>query len=379
MKKILFFSPYFYPYTSGTTTYPLKLFIYLSNHGFKITILTFKHDPHLTDKEKFKKLKIIRMDYLFKISKGFISPQSIFYFLKEAKKTDLVILNQPNFEGLPLAILSKIFKKKIISLFHCQVFLGSGIFKKLVNAVLNFSVFIQLFLSNIIIGHTKDYLDSIFIGKIFKRKILFTLPPIEKYPVDKKFLKQIKEKQNHLIGYSGRISREKGIQYLVKVAEKLKKKKLKIKLVFAGPFGKDVVGEEKYFLKIKALLKKKGIPYSLLGNLPSKKLGAFYKAIDLLVLPSINQTEAFGMVQPEAMLLGTPVIASNIPGVRIPIKLTKMGIAVKPKNENQLAKAIEQILRNKDRYTNPSFIKKAQKIFDIKKTYQFYNQLISKL
>ena len=51
-------------------------------------------------------------------------------------------------------------------------------------------------------------------------------------------------------------------------------------------------------------------------------MSSFYKSIDLLVLPSINQTEAFGMVQAEA-IAGTPVIAGNLPGVRIPIKLTK--------------------------------------------------------
>ena len=60
MKKILFFSPYFYPYTSGITTYPLSLFTYLADQGFAVTVLTFKHDRKLVDQEEFKKIKIIR-------------------------------------------------------------------------------------------------------------------------------------------------------------------------------------------------------------------------------------------------------------------------------------------------------------------------------
>ena len=108
------------------------------------------------------------------------------------------------------------------------------------------------------------------------------------------------------------------------------------------------------------------IKHTFLGNLTSKQLSAFYKSIDLLVLPSINQTEAFGMVQAEAMIAGTPVIASNLPGVRIPIKLTKMGIIVEPKNIDQLSKAIKDILENKNKYTNARLVRNAKEIFDIK-------------
>jgi glycosyltransferase involved in cell wall biosynthesis len=113
-----------------------------------------------------------------------------------------------------------------------------------------------------------------------------------------------------------------------------------------------------------------------LGNLSEKRLGAFYKAIDVLVLPSINSTEAFGMVQAEAMLLGTPVVATNLPGVKIPISLTKMGIIVEPKNEKQLAEAISEILKNRKKYTNKNLIKNAEKIFNIKNVYQFYDNLV---
>ena len=82
------------------------------------------------------------------------------------------------------------------------------------------------------------------------------------------------------------------------------------------------------------------------------------------------------MVQVEAMLLGTPVIASNLPGVRVPIRLTKMGILVQPKNSEQITEAINKILKNKKKYSNQKLIKNASKIFDIKKVYKFYDNLI---
>ena len=124
------------------------------------------------------------------------------------------------------------------------------------------------------------------------------------------------------------------------------------------------------------MLEKYKIRHLFLGNLSSDSLGAFYKAIDVLVLPSINQTEAFGMVQAEAMISGTPVIASNLPGVRMPIRMTKMGIITEPKNTEQISQAILSILKNKSKFTNDKLVKNAQRIFDIKKVYKFYDQLI---
>ncbi len=59
-------------------------------------------------------IKIIRIPYWFKISKGFISPQSIVYFIKYVKNCDLVLLNIPNFEGGLLALIPEIYQKRII-------------------------------------------------------------------------------------------------------------------------------------------------------------------------------------------------------------------------------------------------------------------------
>lgn len=377
--RILFFSPYFYPYTSGITTYPLIILKYLSRKN-KITVLTFRYDNKLNNQVTHNQLTINRMPYWFRISKGFISPQSISYFIKETLKTDLVILNQPNFEGLFLALIAKLLGKKIISIFHCQVFLEGNFFTKIINIILNTSMKIQLFLSDKIIVYTKDYIDSLPYFKKFLNKTLEILPPIKKTLPNKKFLDRLlKLKGNKIwIGFAGRISSEKGLEYLLQSINRLKYKK-NIKLVFAGPYGKDVAGENSYYEKIIKLLKKYKIKNIFLGNLTGEQLGSFYKSIDLLVLPSINQTEAFGMVQAEAMISGTPIIASNLPGVRIPVRLTKMGIVVEPKNINELSQAIKDTLNNKSKYSNKILVKNASTVFDIKNVYKFYDRLLTSL
>ena len=403
--KILFFSSYFYPYTSGLTTYPWKILNYLSkNH--QITVLTFNHKENKFKELKIHppnrrvknlKLKIIYLPYLFRLSKGFISPQSLVYFLKEIKQADLVFFNQPNVEGLPLMLLAKIFKKKTLSLLHCFLFnekksyslvilhppnRRASLFQDLLNSLIiklaNKIVELQLLLSDKIIAYTKNYLENFSIYKKIKNKVLFTLPPIKKLSVDKNFYQKLKKQKgkNIWIGFSGRIAQEKGLEYLINSLTRYTLHVIRYTLVFAGPYGKDVSGEESYFKKIKKMLDEEKINHLFLGNLKEKQLGAFYKAIDVLVLPSVNSTEAFGMVQAEAMLLGTPVVATNLPGVKIPISLTKMGEVVEPRNEKQLAEAIIKILKNRKKYTNKNLIKNAQKIFDIKKVYQFYEKLI---
>jgi glycosyltransferase involved in cell wall biosynthesis len=377
--KILFFSSYFYPYTSGLTTYPLKILTYLAKKN-DTTVLTFPYNNKVSSQVIHNQLAINRMPYLFKISKGFISPQSLIYFYKYGRKTDLIILNQPNFEGLFLAVFGKLFNKKIISIFHCQVFLTDNFFNRIINFFLNLSMKLQLTFSNKIVAYTEDYFDSLGDLKQFRKKTVFTLPPIDRIKSDTRLLKRLLEikKNNIWIGYAGRIASEKGLEYLIEAVRSIViPVKAGIQVVFAGPYGKDVVGEKKYYQKIKNLLQQYKIKYHFFGNLSNGNLSAFYKTINLLVLPSTNQTEAFGMVQAEAMLLGTPVIASNLPGVRMPIKLTKMGIIVQSKNSQQLSKAIINVLKNKNKFSNEILINQAKKIFNINKTYRFYEKLIT--
>ncbi len=372
--NILIYSSYYYPYISGITVTVLNIVNYFKINN-QITILTFNHKKNKLEIENHKNLKIIRLPYLLKISKGFISPQSFFYFFKEIKNTDLIIINLPNVEGLFLTLLGKLFNKKIISIFHCFISYPNKIIEVITNKITQF----QMILSNNIFIYTKDYLKQFSIYKKIKNKIIEILPPIKKLIPDKKFLTKLKKlkKKKIWVGFSGRIAREKGIEYLIKAVKKLNKKNYQI--IFAGPYSKEVIGEDNYFSKIKSLLEKYQINHLFLGNLNENQLGAFYQAINMLVLPSINHTEAFGMVQPEAMILGTPVIASNLPGVRIPIKLTKMGILVKQKNTNDLELAIKKIIKNKKKYTNKKLIKIAEEIFNINNFYQKFNDFFLNL
>ena len=73
-------------------------------------------------------------------------------------------------------------------------------------------------------------------------------------------------------------------------------------------------------------------------------MAAFYSHIDLLVVPSLNGTESFGLVQIEAMMCGTPVVASNLPGVRQPVAMTGMGAIARVGDADDLAAKMTEVL-----------------------------------
>jgi glycosyltransferase involved in cell wall biosynthesis len=349
--QILFFSSYYYPYISGITTYPHQLLQRLSGDN-QITVLTFPHSKGLLHREKITNINIIRIPYQIKISKGYISPQSFSTFYHYAKDSELIILNIPNAEGLLLAIIARLLGKKVISLYHCRVYLYGGLYSRIINTILDISVSLQLFLSHKIITHTKDYATNQSQLKPFLKKTSYIFPYINKPTIDKKqrqeFIKQKKNK--YWIGFVGRISSEKGLEYLID-AIKLIPNNQKYELVIAGPM-EEVVGERKYYQFIQQKLQSSGINNQIFGPLEQKHLGAFYKSLDVLVLPSTNKTEAFGMVQVEAMLVSTPVIASDLPGVRVPLKISHIGLLSPPKDSRSLAKNIQYIINNKKKIVN---------------------------
>jgi glycosyltransferase involved in cell wall biosynthesis len=376
-KNILFFSPYFYPYLSGLTTYPYHLFKQLSSH-FNFTALTFPHTSNLPQSELHQGINIIRMPFWFKISKGYISPQSIGTFYARVRSTDHVVINLPSAEGIWLVLLAKLCHKPVTAIYHCRVDLGPAFFSKIITLALNSIIDVQLLLVDKVIGYTQDYIDHQPQIKKHHHKTVIIPPPVPPLIPDKTYLNQLlQQKKDHVwIGFSGRIAREKGLEYVIKAISQLSITK-PVMLVCAGPYGKAVAGEEVYYQSIQQLLNHTNSPHLILGPLSAGRLGSFYQAIDMLVLPSINHTEAFGMVQVEAMRLGTPVIASNLPGVRVPVQQTGMGLIVEPKNIQQLSDAIESILKNPNEYISLNKKESLKKHFNETEVYRYFENLIN--
>lgn len=189
-----------------------------------------------------------------------------------------------------------------------------------------------------IVSYTHDYAKTSVFLKHFQQKIIYVLPPIK---IEKSKTKILKTKNlNKIVGFVGRIGWEKGIEFLIRAMENVG-----ATLELAGPY-KEVVGDDTY-KKLKYLINKK---VKFLGPLNRQKIGEFLSTIDCLVLPSTNNLETFGIVQAEAMVCGCPVVASNLPGVRVPVQLTGMGKIAKIGDSQDLAKQINEVLSKGKKY-----------------------------
>lgn len=84
-----------------------------------------------------------------------------------------------------------------------------------------------------------------------------------------------------------------------------------------------------------------------LSHVPDDDLAAYYRAADVFVLPSTHRTEAFGIVQLEAMACGLPVVSTNLPtGVPWVNQHGVTGLVVPPGDHRALTDALEQLGRD---------------------------------
>jgi glycosyltransferase involved in cell wall biosynthesis len=84
------------------------------------------------------------------------------------------------------------------------------------------------------------------------------------------------------------------------------------------------------------------------GEVPDELLPSYYRAADAVTLPSVDRTEAFGLVLLEALACGTPVVASRLPGVRTLVDEGRTGYLTTPGDVFDLAEKLARTLRESE-------------------------------
>ena len=148
-----------------------------------------------------------------------------------------------------------------------------------------------------------------------------------------------------IILFVGKLRKYKGVEYLIRALPHLPEVLLRI------------VGNGEEMSNLRQLTNKLGIDsrVSFLANVPNEHLPDEYKNADLFVLPSIDASEAFGIVQAEAMSYGLPVINTNLPSSVLFVSLNGVtGITVPPRSPLALASAIKRLCEEPIFYENCS-------------------------
>ncbi len=342
---------YYHPHTSGLTLYFKKIAEEYVKNGHSVKVLTLKHKSGLPTREKICGVEVIRSPILFKLNKGMLAPQLLFYALPLIRGADAIHLNLPSIESLPVAVLGKLLRKRIVSTYVCDLILPSFLVGAILGHIIDLIHFAVLFLSSEITTLTRDFAKNSRVLKYFLHRVTPIYPIIEvgsQSSVISEMKKTQKKNSGPFVGMLTRIASEKGIHIVLDILPNLRAKFPGLILFIAGET--HAVGEEEYWNKISRSLERNKESVCILGQLSDKQVTYFYKNIDLLVVASTNSTEAFGLVQIEAMLHGVPVVATELPGVRIPISETGMGLLAKVNNPKDLFDKIIKVLLNRSDY-----------------------------
>jgi glycosyltransferase involved in cell wall biosynthesis len=354
--KILVVLTYYRPHTSGLTIYAERLARAMAQRGHQVTILTSQYLKELPREEVMDGIRVVRAPVLLRINKGVIMPTFGFLATRLVLENDVIHLHLPQFDAAGLAIRGRLFRKPTVVTYHCDLLLPKGFINWLVNQAVHLMNRITGIFTHRIVAYTRDYAEhSPFISK-FTSKLEVINPPVIISNVQPEEVKQFKvqfngERRIPVIGMAARFATEKGVEVLLNAAQEIIKRYPRAVFWFAGPY-ENIIGEEKYYERLKPrieLLQNNG-QWKFLGLLSPRSMAAFYPNLDVLVIPSLNSTESFGLVQIEAMMSGVPSIASDLPGVRQPVLRHKMGRVIPIGDSGALAQAVTELIAEKKEY-----------------------------
>lgn len=354
--RILTVLTYYRPHTSGLTIYAERLAKALVQRGHEVTVLTSQFEKDLPLEEVQDGVRIRRVSVALRISKGVIMPSLGRLAWEETRKHDALLLHLPQFDAAGLAIRGWLLKKPTVIIYHSDLILSAGLFNRFVNFVINFMNDLAARFTHRISSYTEDFASHSPYLRRFASKVRVISPAVEMPQSEPQAAAAFAAAHNPtgkrpVIAMATRFAAEKGVEVLLQALPAVLEKFPNALVWFAGQY-KEVLGEEEYAQRLFPLIaeyERKG-QWKFLGTLPMQDMPSFYQGLDLLVVPSTNSTETFGFVQIEAMMNGKPVVASALPGVRQPVRMSGMGLVSPIGDAEALAANMIEVLSHPEKY-----------------------------
>jgi glycosyltransferase involved in cell wall biosynthesis len=381
--NILIVLTYYRPHTSGLTIYAERLAKELAARGHRVIILTSRYSIRLPGYEKLNGVEIVRVPVLFRISKGVIMPTFGLLAWKYVRWANVISLHLPQFDAAGVALRGRWLDKPTVLTYHCDLQLPPGVFNGLVNQAVHLMNNLAGRFSHAVIAYTDDFAEHSPFLRRFSEKLHIIPPPVELPEMSPSGMAAFRKMHNPdgkkpVIGMAARLAAEKGVEVLLNAFPAINERYPDARILFAGQY-LDVLAEQAYADKLAPTINRyedQG-KWKFLGILDPVQMAAFYPNLDVLVVPSLNSTESFGLVQVESMLCGTPCVASNLPGVRQPILQAGMGEIAPIGDADGLAHSILKVLDNHDSYIRPR--SEIEERFSTLKTVDGYEELFSHL
>jgi glycosyltransferase involved in cell wall biosynthesis len=378
--RILIALTYYRPHVSGLTIYAERLACGLARQGHAVTVLTSRFHPALPARERVDGLEVIRVPVSAKISKGVVMPLFPIYAAGLIRRHDIVDIHMPQFEAALLAVLGRAYRRGVVLTYQCDLTLPRGILNRIVQSSLRPLNYCAARLAHRIVTTTDDYArHSPYLSRFMPKVV--AIPPLIEMPAADPLITRRLVDRWHLngrarVGFAARFAAEKGVEYLLQALPGVLEQVPDLQLVFTGAY-KDTVGEEEYLASLSPLLRRYADRLTFLDLLKPEEMPSFFSLCDVLAVTSLNCTEAFGLVQVEAMLSGTPVVASDLPGVREAVRRTGMGEIVPPADPAALAAALVRVIQRRQQYVRAR--DQVAQTFDLLQAVRQYEALFAEL
>ena len=267
--------------------------------------------------------------------------------------------------------------RKMVMTHHGDLVMPAGLWNRFVQLTVGYLLDRGAASADVITIHSQDYADHSDYLRPHLSKVEAIYPPVVIPRVQPEEIAAWREElgltNRRIVGFAGRFVEEKGFDFLLEAVPMVVEQVPDVMFAYAGEHR---VVYESFYERLRPLWEANQDHLMMMGLITDhQKLANFYGMCDVFALPS--RTDCFPSVQIEALLCGTPMVATNIPGAREVVRVTEMGLLVEPRNPRALADGLIEVLKNTDHYTRS--YEHVRSHFDTQRTVTEYERLFERL
>jgi glycosyltransferase involved in cell wall biosynthesis/SAM-dependent methyltransferase len=347
--RVLTVVTFYAPHWTGLTRFAQRIAEAVAAGGAEVRVLTSRYDPALPAHEVVNGVTVRRLTTAGRLSRTVVMPAFPAALWQEVRRADVVHLHSPMAEAGLVALVCRATRTPLVVTHQGDVVMPGGLVNQTVQRGMRAMLGASFRSADRVVTHNDDYLHHSLTAVAGPRALAIE-PPVPFAPAEPGAADRFRARHGlervPVVGFAGRWVEEKGFDVLLRAAPLVLRERPDTRFVFAG---ERHVAYESFSERCAPLADALGPALVDVGLLVDEAdLAAFYAASDVFVLPS--RTDCHASVQVEAMLCGTPVVASDIPGARSVVQGTGAGLLAPAEDERALAAAIGDVLADPGRF-----------------------------
>lgn len=347
--RVLTVLTYYHPHWTGITAFAKRIAEGLSADGVDVTVLTSRHDRSLPAREHAGGVDVHRLRTAGRVSRTMPMPAFPFALLRLARRHDVVHLHSPMAEAGLVRWACRVTRRPLVVTHQGDVVMPPGRLNRAIQWLMTRTLASTFRAADRVVTHNDDYAGASLTvvagdrAEAIEPPVVFPPPPAGAAGA---LRHELGIGDRPVVGFAGRWVEEKGFDVLLRAAPRVLAARPDAVFAFAG---ERAVAYERFSERCAPLIEALGPSFVDLGLLlDQSRLAAFYAAADVFVLPS--RSDCHASVQLEALLCGTPIVVTDVPGARAVARATGAGLVVPPEDPGALADAVLSVLDRPERF-----------------------------